>query len=214
MSKVGSARPNGNQAGRVLRWRLLRTRRPDVDIISGASLDQKNKCIPGRSSILMPQEDTGLRRACTSHDLLSRRLSLLKPGSPIGESDRSRPCCPGLALATFSLPLGTHPSLDTRDAVAARAPNAPSWKQCRPEPINGLARRRRRECLSQRQRDLWQLQTTRLALFDQRPRRGLWRGLFRRKWHYARAYRRHQTVTCGSQHGDDLMNFNDYRAPT
>ena len=148
MSKVGSAHPNGNQAGRVLRWRLLRTRRPGVDIISGASLDQKNKCIPGRSSILMPQEDTGLRRACTSHDLLSRRLSLLKPGSPIGESDRSRPCCPGLALATFSLPLGTHPSLNTRDAVAARAPNAPSWKQCRPEPINGLARRRRRECLA------------------------------------------------------------------
>jgi hypothetical protein len=27
-------------------------------------------------------------------------------------------------------------------------PNAPSWKQCRPEPINGLARRRRRERLA------------------------------------------------------------------
>jgi hypothetical protein len=111
MSKVGFARPNGNQAGRVLRWRLLRTRTPGVDIISGASLDQKNKCIPGRSSILMPQEDTGLRRACTSHDLLSRRLSLLKPGYPIGESDRSRPCCPRAGAGDILVAFGNSPLL-------------------------------------------------------------------------------------------------------
>ena len=46
--------------------------------------------------------------------------------------------------------------------------------------------------------DSWQAQIARLALFNQRPASGAVTRPFPAWVHYARAYRRHQTVACGN----------------